>query len=99
MDHSGNCHVPPVQRIPTAEESAMSEESVLQVWGMGCANCAMRVRNSLISQRGVLAAEVDHQKGLALVQHNPDLAPLSSLLTAVEAAGNDGRHNYRAAIA
>jgi copper chaperone CopZ len=99
MNHTGNCHVPPLQKNPTEQELERSEKILLQVWGMGCPNCARRVRNSLVSQQGVVEAEVDHQHGLALIRHNPEMAPLEVLMKAVEAAGNDGRHHYQAAIA
>lgn len=98
MNERGNCHVPPVQKTPSADEAANSEKATLRVSGMGCVNCANRVRNSLMSQHGVVAAEIDLQRGLALIQHNPDLASIETLLAAVEAAGNDGRHHYQANI-
>ena len=91
-----NCHVEPVEKIATAEECQTIETVTLTVWGMGCPNCANRVRNSLISLRGVVGAYVDHTAGLAQVAFNPDLAPVEALIGAVARAGGDGRHEYGA---
>jgi copper chaperone CopZ len=62
---------------------------------MGCPNCAARVRNSLISLKGVVDAEVDHTIGMAEVVFNPSLTAIPALIEAVARAGGDGRHEYR----
>lgn len=93
-----NCHVEPVQKIATAEEQKTVEMASFSVWGMGCPNCAARVRNSLLSLRGVVCAYVDHIAGTAGVAYNPDLATVEMLISAVARAGNDGRHEYGARL-
>ena len=98
MMHNGNCHVPPLEKTPTKEELANTKKLILRVSGMGCVNRAMRVRNALVSQYGVLTAEVDHRTGMALIRHNPELVSPKTLLTGIAAAGNDGRHRYQASI-
>jgi copper chaperone CopZ len=97
MEHHGNCHVDAVEKVATAQERSTVMETRLAVWGMGCPNCSMRVRNALLQQSGVVDAHVDHLSGRALVSHNPDMVSIDALLTAVAGAGN-GHHQYRAAV-
>ena len=91
-----NCHVDPVQKTPTVEERQKVQTILLIVRGMGCPNCAARVRNSLLSLNGVIDASVDYMAGMAQVDFNPDLAIIPALIDAVAQAGGDGRHEYRA---
>ena len=92
------CYVVPIQKIATAEECYRLEMALLTVWGMGCPNCAARVRNSLLSLNGVVNAFVDHITGMAGVAFNPQLVSVEMLLGAVAHAGNDGRHEYGAQL-
>ncbi len=91
-----NCHVEPLQKTATSEEQQTTTSALLAVWGMGCPNCAARVRNSLLSLKGVVDAKVDHTIGIAEVVFNPNLATTPALIEAVGRAGGDGRHEYRA---
>lgn len=93
-----NCYVEPVQKIITEEERQKVEMALLTVWGMGCPNCAARVRNSLLSLNGVVSADVDQIAGTARVYYNSDLVRVQTLITAVARAGNDGRHEYGARL-
>jgi copper chaperone CopZ len=91
-----NCHVEPVQKIATAEEQQATTLIMFGVQGLGCPNCAARVRNSLLRLTGVTEADVDHITGTADVEFNPQLVTIAALFDAVAQAGNDGRHQYRA---
>ncbi len=91
-----NCHVDPIQKTATSDEQQTVTTALLAVWGMGCPNCAARVRNSLIALTGVVEAYVDHTAGMAQVNFNPNLTNLPALVEAVARAGDDGRHEYRA---
>ena len=91
-----NCHVEPVQKIATEVERKNIDTAILAVWGMGCSNCAMRVRNSLLSLNGVVHAYVTHEYDMAEVAYNPELTSVEMLIGAVAQAGGDGRHEYRA---
>ena len=93
-----NCHVEPIEKTATAVECKNIETVILSVWGMGCPNCANRVRNSLLMLDGVVDAYVDHTAGMAQVMFNPDLAPVATLIGAVARAGGDGRHEYGARL-
>jgi copper chaperone CopZ len=90
------CHVEPVQKTCTAKETEQQSEIWLVIYGMGCPNCAARVRNSLLSVYGVVAAHVDHLAGTAKVAFNPELTTAHALADAVACAGNDGHHRYTA---
>jgi copper chaperone CopZ len=98
MSNSEPCHVEPVVKAVTAAEQSQIEALSLVVWGMGCAHCAARVRNSLLHVFGVVDADVLHTQGVAQVYYNPTLATPDQLLAAVAQAGGDGRHEYRAAL-
>ena len=65
-----DCHVDQIQKTVTAEERETVVRALLAVWGMGCPNCAMRVRNSLVMLEGVIDAYVDHTVGVAQVMFN-----------------------------
>lgn len=94
-----NCHVEPITKKPEADEIQNVQIAFLNVWGMGCPNCAHRVRNSLLTQNGVVDARVDHMIGKAQVAYNPDIASSDDLISAVARAGGDGRHEYGAQLA
>ena len=90
------CHVEPLEKTPTVEEQQTTTTALLAVGGMGCPNCAARVRNSLLSLTGVVEAQVVLETSMADVTYNPDLTDVAALLNAVAQAGADGRHHYYA---
>lgn len=93
-----HCHIEPVNKIASAKELSNKASAFLSVWGMGCPNCAMRVRNGLVSLDGVVDAFVDHRAGMAWVIFNPDLVCPPALTQAVERAGRDSNHEYWAVV-
>jgi copper chaperone CopZ len=94
-----NCYVEPMYRnVPTSAELQNSDVATLAVWGMGCQNCVTRVRNSLLSLEGVYGVDVYLNMALAEVRYNTKQVGTESLVEAVSAAGNDGRHHYRAEL-
>ncbi len=95
---NSNCHIDPIQKTVTAEERETVSRALLAVWGMGCPNCAMRVRNGLVGLEGVIEAYVDHTVGVARVTFNPNMVAVPALIEAVARAGNDGRHEYHAVL-
>ena len=98
MSEHENCHVEPVEKPSDKNALLMAEAAFLGVSGMGCPNCAMRVRNGLLNLKGVLYADVYLQSGVATVAYDPQLVTTAELVTAVTASGNDGRHEYLAHI-
>jgi copper chaperone CopZ len=96
--HEG-CHVESVERGPVDTRDLAEAESVwLSVSDMGCPNCARRVRNALLGVPGVLDAEVHLAAALATVAYDGDRATTAALIAAVESAGSDTRHDYRAEL-
>lgn len=96
MSEHENCHVDPVEKSVDKNAVAQAEVAFLGVSGMGCPNCAMRVRNGLLNLNGVLYADINLHNGVATVAYTPELVTTSVLVTAVYESGNDGRHEYRA---
>lgn len=89
-----NCHVEPLEKDFDRQAAERAMVVYLQVGGMGCTNCAMRVQNGLLGLEGVHAAVVELERGLAAAAYDPEVILPSDLIEAVEQAGKDGRHNY-----
>ena len=94
-----NCHVEPIYKnsIP-ADQLLKADKATLIVWGMGCQNCATRVRNSLLALDGVFGVDVYLNMSLAEVSYDREKTAPTELIAAVTRAGNDGRHEYRAQL-
>jgi copper chaperone CopZ len=95
---SSNCYVDPIEKKVAPEAYQNARRAALAVSGMGCPNCALRVRNSLIELEGVLEAQVDHNYGQALVIFNPQNTTLADLVAAVARAGQGNGHHYGAQL-
>jgi copper chaperone CopZ len=92
------CSVSAIEKPVDPDALHGSAVAVLRVAGMGCGNCANRVRNGLLGLPGVLAARVDLAEGLVRVNFTPQGIELQRLLDAVSDSGNDGHHEYRATL-
>lgn len=93
-----SCSVSAIEKPVDPAALHGSAVAVLRVTGMGCGNCANRVRNGLLGLPGVLAARVELEEGLVRVNFTPNGIELQNLLDAVADAGNDGHHEYRATL-
>ncbi|MFH1186504.1 MAG: heavy-metal-associated domain-containing protein [Chloroflexota bacterium] len=91
-----NCRVDPFHKPASAKQIRAAERALLAIGGMGCASCAMRVRNSLISMEGVYAVDVLLNLALAEVLYDSTRVSADALKDAVRRAGDDGRHEYHA---
>ena len=89
-----SCQVEPITKQPKGEELSRTKRRWLAVRGMGCTNCAHRVRNSLLGLEGVSSVQVDLERAVAVVDFNPTMLRLVDLAQAVSAAGGDGTHEY-----
>jgi copper chaperone CopZ len=98
MNHEQNCHVDPLQKPLDRQALETAQAAILGVAGMGCQTCAMRVRNGLLQLDGVLVAQVLLEHGVAAVAFDDRRVAVDDLLSAVGAAGNDGRHHYVAQV-
>jgi len=77
---------------PPAEET---RESVLHVTGMWCAACAWLIERALLSENGVVAAEVMFASDLVRIRYDPRAVPPGRLRGRIErlgygVAGDDG---------
>lgn len=94
-----NCYVEPIYKnVVSAVELQNADSVLLAVWGMGCENCATRVRNSLLAVDGVYGVDVYLNMALAEVRYDGKKVSGEMLVEAVSRAGNDGRHEYRAQL-
>ena len=95
---SNNCHVEPIQKTALDHVIQSADRILLSISGMGCQNCATRVRNGLLSLEGVHDAEIMLNMGMAEVYFDEKKISAEMLVQAVAEAGNDGRHNYQAQV-
>lgn len=93
-----NCHVEPIQKTVLDSVLKNADTTLLAVSGMGCLNCAARVRNGLVSLEGVHNAEIYLDTGLAEVYFDGSKVTPEMLIHAVSGAGNDGQHHYEAEV-
>lgn len=98
MQHVTECHVEAVTRHVSESERRRARTVHLAVAGMGCVNCANRVRNALLETRGVLDVDVDHIAGLATVWCRGTEAPTAKLTEAVAECGRRSHHRYLAVL-
>jgi copper chaperone len=96
MSEKENCHVDPIEKPVEKDVLASAMAAYLTVRGMGCQNCAARVRNGLLGVEGVLIAEVQLEQGIAAAAYDPQRVTVDDLMRAVTQSGNDGRHHYYA---
>jgi copper chaperone CopZ len=94
-----NCYVEPIYKDAVSRQQLeQADQATLAISGMGCPNCATRVRNSLLSLAGVYEVDVYLNMALAEVRYTKAKVLPGKLVDAVTRAGNDGRHEYRAQL-
>ena len=93
-----NCYVEPIYKSSSADQIRNADSALLAIWGMGCENCATRVRNSLLALEGVYGVDIYLNMALAEVRYDSRKVPAEMLVEAVSRAGSDGRHAYRAQL-
>lgn len=98
MTEKDNCHVEPIEKPLDQDALSSAMAAYLAVSGMGCSNCAARVRNGLLSLEGVLLAEIHLEQGVAATAFDPQRVTVEDLIQAVTQSGNDGRHHYLAQL-
>lgn len=93
-----HCHVDVIEKPIDETALRASASAILRVTGMGCTNCANRVRNSLVRVPGVLDAQVTVEDGLARVHFDSEHTEIHRLLDAVADAGVGCHHDYHATL-
>ena len=99
MDRKSDCHVEVFEKPEGGKTPSELSQAVLMVSGMGCDTCATRVRNAILRLDGVVQVDINLEQGLAKVAYDKTMVAPSAFSLAVAAAGNDGRHEYRAMLA
>ncbi len=66
----------------------------LVIAGMGCPNCATRVRNALVSVDGVAEAHVNLVPSVSRVLYDGERVTTEQLIAAVAGAGQGTHHEY-----
>ena len=70
-----------------ADKAMNNEEIVLDVMGMSCPSCVGHVNESLSDLEGVAKVEVRFRDGKVVVQYDPKLIAVSTLIGALGEAG------------
>lgn len=91
----GRCEVRPLRPNPLPPGTATASVRLL-IGGLGCENCAVRVRNALVSLDGVADALVCLTPPVASVTYDPARVDPEDLVAAVAKAGDGSRHEYSA---
>ena len=98
MSEHENCHVEPLEKPLDRKVLASAEVAFLKVTGMGCPNCATRVRNALLRLKGVLYVDVSLARGMAAAAFRSEQVTTGDLAAAVANAGNEAHHHYQARL-
>jgi len=98
MKTCGDCWVDPMSKVWDPAVVANARAACLTISGMGCANCATRVRNSLLKIDGVHVVEIAIQDGLAVVAFDRVKVQPVDLVKAVGEAGDGRTHRYWARV-
>lgn len=80
---------------PPSNASAQDGKVMLKITGMTCNKCAAGIKNSLTKLKGVKTADVNLDKGCALVTFDPAQVKTEQLVAAVDKAGGDN-HTFKA---
>lgn len=94
MPEHESSHVEPLKKPLDRKALALAEVAFLTVTGMGCPNCAARVRNALLRLEGVLYADISLTRGTAAVAFKPEQVATRDLITAMAGAGSETGHCY-----
>lgn len=93
-----DCYVAPLNKTVDPSSIADGAEARLALAGLGCPNCAARVRNALLALDGVIAVDVSLESQRAVAIYDPTRTIPDQLVEAVHRSGAASRHAYRAAI-
>ncbi|MCL6526354.1 MAG: cation transporter [Thermaceae bacterium] len=98
MSSAEHCRVERLEKPYDSQSLDRAVAAYLVVGGMGCENCANRVNNALLTLKGVIAAKVYREEGIAIVAYQPEQVHPEALVKAVQGAGQDGKHHYIAEL-
>lgn len=99
MTHNEDCYVKPAEVTPDMAALSNAMYAYMAISGLGCVNCANRVRNGLLAIDGVHLAEVSLQNGWAAVAYDPmRVTTIQLLLDSVARIGHESNHHYEARL-
>ncbi len=98
MEHDSNCHVELIHKPFDQKDLSDISKASLLVRGMGCTNCAIRVRNAILQLNGVNWVDVDLETGRTLVAYDATKISPEQFIPAVTVADPQGRHTYLAEL-
>jgi len=93
-----DCYVAPLDKAVDPGHIADGAEARLLLAGLGCPNCAARVRNAILALDGVIAVDVSLEPQRAVAIYDPTRTLPDHLVEAVHRAGAASHHAYRAEI-
>ncbi|HLA06889.1 MAG TPA: heavy-metal-associated domain-containing protein [Anaerolineales bacterium] len=93
-----NYFVEPISKTTSTDQIRNADSALLAIKGIGCQNCATRVRNSLLALDGVFMVDIFLNMAMAEISYDSAKVSVEMLQDAVSRAGNDGRHHYRAEL-
>lgn len=96
MTTLSDCHVTALPHSANSQDLRGSSTVRLGLSGLGCRNCANRVRNALIATPGVVDAEVTLSAAQADVWYRPEMIGPVGLTRVVFRSGAGTHHRYRA---
>lgn len=96
MQHLTDPPVEPESSHATPEALSSAATVDLAIAGMGCRNCANRIRNVLLEQPGVLEAELEVARALARVWYDPSRTGVREILSTVDELGERTQHQFLA---
>lgn len=96
MQHATDHPIQP--RASRATPGALRSATILDlaIAGMGCDNCAHRIRNGLLTQSGVVEAEFDALTSLGRVWYDSSLVAVEEIVAVIAVLGESTQHQYLA---
>jgi copper chaperone CopZ len=96
MQHITDCRVDPAAPRAAPGELEGADSIHLSVVGMGCPNCANRIRNALLARGGVVDVTIDLPAALARVWYAAAEVTPAEMVAVVRDAGEGSHHQYLA---
>lgn len=93
-----NYEVEPIRKTVFMDQRRSADRLWLSIEGMDCSDCAIRVRNRLISLEGVYAADVYRNMELAEVFYDRHRVSPHTIQQAVHSAGTRDERRYHVVV-
>lgn len=94
MQHVTDRRVDPIASKAAAETLSGAQSVDLAIAGMGCSNCANRIRNALLAIPPVLEVRVNVPSSLAHVWYDGSRIGIAEIVAAVGVIGETTHHRF-----